>query len=336
MRINAHAAMKQGGRLEPYAFESGPLGPYELLVKVECCGLCHTDAHHILGEYYAAKFPFVPGHEIVGKVQEVGSMVDKARIGRRVGVGYQYNSCLECEWCIRGKEHLCKQKKTTLGAGHGGFADFAVADARFAFAIPSGLKSEHAAPLLCAGLTVYDGMRDNGAEPESRVGVLGLGGLGHIAVMFAHAMGCKVTVLSSSPDKEAEAKRMGATNLVNTRDEKAMKEAAESVDLLVCTSTKAPPLEKLMPLVRPLGRIVLLSRTAATQQFQADPLLGLKRSIAGSITGGRSDMNQMLEFAARNHVEPLVELMPMAQCNEALERLLANKARYRIVLQNPR
>ncbi len=333
MKVRAYAAKSKGAKLEPINIEMGPLGPFDVLIKVSHCGLCHTDVHYILEEHYFAPYPLVPGHEIVGTVVSGGEMVDPTLIGSRVGVGYQHSSCLSCEWCLRSTDQLCKKKTTTIGSGHGGFAEMTVADSRFVHPIPDGMASEHAAPLLCAGLTVYGAMTSNGIGPEQRVGVEGIGGLGHIAIMFASAMGCEVTAFSSSPGKEGEALSMGASHFVNVHDAAALRGAAESVDIVLCTSSSNMGITGLLPTVRPMGKVVLLSRTSGDVTITSEHLMNTKRSLTGSITGSRSDMREMLMFAARHNIRPWVEVEPMSKCNEAIERLLANQVRYRVVLR---
>jgi uncharacterized zinc-type alcohol dehydrogenase-like protein len=327
MKVQAYAAMEKGGRLTPYAHEAKAPGPFDVVVRISHCGFCHTDLHYILGEHYPSRYPLVPGHEIVGEVEAAGSMM-KHRLGQRVGVGYQYSACLECYYCLRGKEHLCEKKRATVLSG-GGFADRIVADGRFAFEIPSGMKSEHAAPLLCAGLTVYKTLRNAGVTPDDRVGVLGIGGLGHLAIGFAAAMGCEVTAFSHSPEKKADAMSFGARRFMSL--DQAGK---ESIDILLVTSSSRLDAEMALGILRKEGRMAILSRGAEQLVVPAGSLMYGERWMGGSITGSRADMIEMLAFAERHNIMPLVEIMPMAKCNEAMERMKANLARYRIVLSN--
>jgi uncharacterized zinc-type alcohol dehydrogenase-like protein len=327
MKVQAYAAMEKGGALVHYSYEARAPGPFDIVIRISHCGFCHTDLHYILGEHYPSRYPLVPGHEIVGEVEAAGSMM-KHRLGQRVGVGYQYSSCLECYYCLRGKEHLCEKKRATVLSG-GGFADRIVADGRFAFEIPSAMRSEHASPLLCAGLTVYKTLRNAGVTPDDRVGVSGIGGLGHLAISFAAAMGCEVTAFSHSPEKEEDAISLGARHFMSL--DQAGK---ESIDILLVTSSSRLDAEKALGLLRKEGRMAVLSRGAEDMIVPAGSLMYGERWMGGSITGSRADMIEMLAFAERHAIRPLVEIMPMAKCNEAMERMKANQARYRIVLSN--
>jgi uncharacterized zinc-type alcohol dehydrogenase-like protein len=327
MRINAYAALEKGGELQPYSYEGRAPGPFDVVVRISHCGFCHTDLHYILGEHYPSKYPLVPGHEIVGTVEATGNMM-RHRQGQRVGVSYQYSSCLECYYCLRGKEHLCDKKRATILSG-GGFADRLVADGRFVYEIPAALRSEEAAPLLCAGLTVFKALRNAGTKPEDKVGVLGIGGLGHLAIRFATAMGCEVTAFSHSTEKENDAKAFGASHFADPS-----LGGKEMVDVLLITSSAKIDVTKLLGMLRKEGRLVVLSRAAEDLLVPAGSLMFGEKWMGGSITGSRADIVEMLGFAARHHIVPMLEVMPMDKCNEAMQRLKANKARYRIVLSN--
>ncbi len=221
--FGVHAA---GAQLLAYKYDPGALGANEVEIKISHCGVCHSDVHLIDNDWGISKYPFIPGHEIIGTVVAVGSAVKDRTMGERVGVGWQANSCGICEWCRQGEEHLCAKAQPTCVGRNGGFADKVRVNSRFAVPVPAGLESESAAPLLCAGITVYAPLRNHGVRPSSRVGVIGIGGLGHLGIQFARAFGAEVTAFSTSKDKAAEAKSLGAHHFVNTQDTGALKKVA--------------------------------------------------------------------------------------------------------------
>ncbi len=228
--LAAHAA---GAELLPFKYDPGELGPQEVEIAISHCGVCHSDLHLIANDWGISQYPFIPGHEVVGKVTAVGSEVRSLEVGQRVGLGWQSNSCGICEWCTRGMENLCPAAEGTCVHRHGGYADRVRANARFVIPIPDALESEHTAPLLCGGITVYNPLRTHGVNPSSRVGIVGIGGLGHMAIQFARVFGAEVTAFSTSAAKEEEARALGAHNFVNSRESKAMKEAAGTQDLIL-------------------------------------------------------------------------------------------------------
>ncbi len=210
MTISSWAATAADAPLQPFSYEPRELGPFDLEIAISHCGICHSDIHMLDNDWGMSTYPLVPGHEIIGTVRQAGSAVTKFTAGRRVGVGWQRSSCMECEWCVGGMETCCAGQQATCVGHHGGFAEAIRTDSRFAFAIPEDLPSAAAAPLLCGGVTVYTPLRD-AVRPSSRVGVIGIGGLGHMAIRFARAFGCEVTAFSTSPAKEEEARRLGAS-----------------------------------------------------------------------------------------------------------------------------
>ncbi|HTY46632.1 MAG TPA: NAD(P)-dependent alcohol dehydrogenase [Methanomassiliicoccales archaeon] len=335
MKASGYAAMERGAALQPFDFELGDPGPYEVVIKITHCGLCHSDLHFIDADLgYVSAFPLVPGHEIVGTVERVGDLMTEVKVGDRVGVGYQCKACLDCEWCRRSMENFCKKRQATVSGRPGGFASHIRVDGRFAYPIPKALASEHAAPLLCAGHTVYSALRRHGAGPDVRVGIVGFGGLGHIGVLLAKAMGCEVTVISSNVEKKADAEKMGANRFLSEKNEEQIARWKESLDLIVDTAPGGPNAEKFFDLLRPNGRLVVVSRGASEIRISSTRIMASQMQIAGSITGGRVAMTEMLNFAAWNGIKPWVEVMPMDRVNEAIARLRAGKARYRIVLTN--
>lgn len=333
MPIKGYAAFGPGEKLKPFSYEPGRLGPHEIEVEVTHCGVCHSDVHLIDNDWGITKYPAICGHEIVGKVSAAGPEVRGLSKGDRVGIGWQAGSCLACEWCVGGQENRCAEQSAVCLGRPGGFAEAVRVDGRFAFPIPKGLESHHAAPLLCGGITVYTPLRAH-AHPWSRVGVIGIGGLGHFALQFARAFGCEVTAFSSSKDKEGEAADLGAHRFVPVSDAGAMKKAAGSLDLLVSTVHVDLDWEAWMRVLRPGGVLALVGATDGKLNIAADTLLLGKKAVLGSTIGTRSAIREMLEFAGRHAIKARAEVVPMAEVNAAVDRVRQGKARYRMVLEN--
>jgi uncharacterized zinc-type alcohol dehydrogenase-like protein len=253
VEIHGLAVHAAGAQLVAYKYDPGELKANEVEVRISHCGVCHSDIHLIDNDWGFSKYPFIPGHEIVGTVSAIGSTVRDRKIGERVGIGWQADSCGICEWCRQGDEHLCASAQPTCVGRNGGYADAVRVNSRFAIPVPEALESENVAPLLCAGITVYSPMRNYGVRPSSRVGVVGIGGLGHIGLQFAKAFGAEVTALSTSKDKEEEALKMGADHFVNTRDMEALKKVAGSFDFLLSTVSADQDWQAFVNTLRPKG-----------------------------------------------------------------------------------
>ncbi len=340
--VRGYAARAAGQRLEPVTYEAPELGDDEVRVAVTHCGVCHTDIHAVDADFGVFDFPIMPGHEIVGRVTEVGRSVSGLKVGERVGIGWQGRCCGECEWCRAGEEHLC-QDIVDCGTWtpHGGFSSAVAVDGRFAYLLPAALVSETAAVLMCAGIAVYPPLRRYATEPSCRVGIVGVGGLGHLAIQFAHALGCEVTALSSSPGKEEEARAFGADHFLLSTDHAAMRRAEFGFDLLLCTAPAGNEWADLVMVLKKNGQLVLvafsplnLPLVAASGSGPAVDFVAHQLSITASFLGSRADMREMLSFAQEHGIAPRVELMPMSQVNEAMLRVRQNKARYRVVLVN--
>ena len=250
--LAAHAA---GAELLPFRYDPGELGAQEVEIGITHCGICHSDLHLISNDWGISQYPFIPGHEIVGTVTGIGSQVRSLKVGQRVGLGWQSNSCGQCEWCSRGLENLCPYQEATCVHRHGGYASGVRANARFVSPIPDALPSEQAAPLLCGGITVYSPLRDHGVNPSSRVGVIGIGGLGHIAIQFAKVFGAEVIAFSTSTSKEEEARSLGAHHFVNSRESKAMKDVAGSLDFILNTANADQDWNVYIQALRPTGTL---------------------------------------------------------------------------------
>lgn len=329
--LAVHAA---GAHLLPYKFDPGDIQPYEVEIKISHCGVCRSDIHLIDNDWGISKYPFIPGHEIVGAVVGVGEHVRNLTVGQRVGVGWQADSCGICEWCRKGEEHLCALTQPTCVGRNGGFADKVRVNSRFAIPLPKALDSENAAPLLCAGITVYSPLRNHGVRPSSRVGVIGIGGLGHLGIQFARVFGAEVTAFSTSKDKEKEALELGAHHFVNTRDTGALKKVAGSFDLLLSTINADQDWSAYVNALRPNGVLCFVGAPSSTIQLQAPPLIGGQRAICGSSTGSPSDLSEMLDVAARHGVKAITESFAMAKASDAVSRVKKNQVRYRAVLAN--
>lgn len=330
--ISAYAARGAGQTLESFSYDPGELGADEVRIKVTHCGICHSDVSLIDDEHGMASFPVVAGHEVVGEVTAVGARVRHLAVGQRVGVGPLRDACLRCDLCARGLDNLCPERQFTILGHFGGFADAAQVPAAFAFPIPDALTSAAAAPLLCAGLTVYAPLARL-SEPGDHVGIMGIGGLGHLAIQIAHRRGSQVTVLSTSPGKEEEARRFGAHHFINVREPQALKEAAGTLDLLLSTTYANVKWSEYMPLLRPNGHLCNVGASMAVLDVPLGLLTLSQTSVSGSSAGSRADMQAMLAFCARHQVAPQVQSMPLSDINAALDRVRERKARYRIVVE---
>ena len=332
-KFTAYAALQPKEKLQVWQYEPAPLKDSEIEVRVTHNGLCHTDIHMRDNDWGVSEFPLVAGHEVVGEVTEIGKAVTNLKPGDRVGLGWIENSCRVCYHCLQGEENVCKQGFTGLIVGnHGGFADKVRATADFAYKIPDALDSAAAAPLLCAGITVYTPLRTHIKYPGMKVGIVGIGGLGHLAIKFARAMGAEVTVLSSHANKEAEAKEFGAHHFYQWGSSEAEKDLTGSLDLLLSTSSAELDWDLAFNLLGNNGTLCFLGIPISSINVPLIPLIFGQKSVVGSVVGGRRYMQEMLDLAAVNQIKPMIETIPLSQVNEAMDKVLAGKARYRIVL----
>lgn len=329
--VRAYAAVGAGEPLQPWTYDPDPLGPDEVEVQVTHCGVCHGDVHLIDNDLGISTYPLVPGHEVIGMITAIGERVEGLAIGQRVGVGWQRGACNRCEWCSRGLQNLCANSRPTAVAGYGGFADRLRGDYRFAVPIPDELDSAVAAPLLCAGITVYAPL-SRLANPASRVGVIGIGGLGHLALQFARAIGAEVFAFSTSPDKAEEAQGFGAHHFVVTTDAAQMERMKGSLDVLLVTAAAKLDWNSWLGTLRPTGTVCLVGASPEPVSLPVLPMILHQLSFSGSVVGAPHQIGEMLRFAARQNVRTAVEVLPMDQVNLALEKVRKNKARYRMVL----
>ncbi len=333
-QIHGLAAHAAGAELLPFRYEPGELGPLEVEIGISHCGICHSDLHLISNDWGISQYPFIPGHEVIGAITAVGSAVRSLKVGQRVGLGWQSNSCGECEWCTRGMENLCALAEATCVRRHGGYATQVRANARFVIPIPDALESEKTAPLLCGGITVYSPLRSHGINPASRVGIIGIGGLGHLAIQFARVFGAEVTAFSTSAAKQNEARALGAHRFVNTRETRALKEVSGSLDFILSTVNADQDWGIYIQALRPTGTLCFVGIPPSPVAIQAFPLIAGIRSITGNPTGSPYRIREMLDVAARHGIKAQTESFPMAKVNEAIEKVKKNKVRYRAVLAN--
>lgn len=334
--INAYAAMHAGTSLEPFQYAPNELGPMEVEIEISHCGVCHSDLHLIDNDWGVSSYPLVPGHEIVGMVSRVGVAATLLSTGQRVGVGWLAGSCMACEQCLNGNENLCRQAEPTCVGRHGGYASSVVVDARFALALPEALKPELAAPLLCAGITVFAPLRRQRLNAKARVGIVGLGGLGHLALQFARAMGYSVTAFSTSANKQVEARGFGADRFVDTSAPGALSGEASSCDFVLSTVSADLPWLDYLNLLKPNGHLCLLGASPGELRVPVFPLIEAQKSIGGSAIGSNAELAAMLDFSAEHQIAPLVECFSMQDANAAIARLRKNQLRYRAVLVNDR
>ncbi|SES44748.1 NAD(P)-dependent alcohol dehydrogenase [Lentzea albida] len=335
MRVQAYAAQEAGGPLRPYEYDNGPLGANEVDVRVTHGGICHTDVSLIDDEFGVSRYPLVAGHEAIGVVHAVGDAVEGLSIGQRVGVGAIAGSCFHCEWCVSGLTNLCPSRDDTVLRGdRGAFAGHVRAsDWRHVHPIPDAIPSEQAGPLLCAGTTVFSPLLVNGVRPTDRVAVVGIGGLGHLAIQFLAAWGCAVTAISTTPAKKADAEGFGATGFIASGEEGALRAAAGSFDFVLCTVSANLPWDDYVGLLRPQGTLCVVGVPEQPIALSPMSLLPAAKRVVGGIVGSAAHTRQMLDFAARHDIRPVVETYPVAEFEKALGRVREGSARYRAVVE---
>lgn len=330
--IHAYAAAEPRASFKPFQFDPGPLKDDEIEIKVVSCGICHSDLSMRDNEWGMTKYPFVGGHEVVGTIAAAGPNVKHLKVGQTVGLGWSSRSCLTCEQCQQGDLNLCSTGEGVIVGRHGGFADRVRCQARWALPIPAGVDLATAGPLFCGGITVYNPFVQFDLKPWQRVGVVGIGGLGHMALQFANAWGCEVTAFSSSPDKAEEARRMGAHNVVSSRDAGSLQKIAGSLDFILVTANVTLDWPAYIAALKPKGRLHVVGAVLEPIPVAAFSLLVGQKSVSGTPLGSPATTAHMLDFCARHKIKPMCETYPMAKINDAMERLASGKARYRIVL----
>lgn len=341
MKTIGYAAQSAETPLAPFAFERRALRPNDVSIEILYSGVCHSDLHMARNDWGWSIYPLVPGHEIVGRVLEVGPEVRRFKAGDRVAVGCMVDSCQHCDQCHKGEEQFCREGMVLTYAGRdrltdevtqGGYSKHIVVREEFVVSVPDSLDISRAAPLLCAGITTYSPLRTWNVGPGSRVGVIGLGGLGHMAVKLAVGLGATVTVLSRSPDKAADALALGAEALLVSSDAEAMEKAASSFDLIIDTVPVRHDLNPYLPLLDIDGTLVLVGQIGPMDGFETTPVLLGRRRVAGSPIGGIAETQELLEFCGRKNILPDVEMIRMDQIGEAFERMERSDVRYRFVI----
>lgn len=332
--IKAWAVKSAGQALERFDYDPGALAADEVEVAVEYCGICHSDLSMIDNEWGITSYPIVPGHEVVGRIVALGANARGLSIGQRVGIGWTAESCMHCRPCLGGDQNLCAEAVGTIVGHHGGFADRVRAHWDWAIPLPEGVRPEVAGPLFCGGITVFNPLLAFGIKPTSRVGVVGIGGLGHMALRFAKAWGCEVVAFTSSPDKAAEARAFGAHRVVSSKNSDEINAIAGQLDLVIVTANAPLDWDAVIRSLGPKGRLHVVGAVLEPIPVQAFALIMGQKEISGSPTGSPTAIAEMLDFCARHGIEPMIEEFPMSRVNEAMDHLRAGKARYRIVLKN--
>ena len=340
LTVNAYAAPSATEPLVPTTIERRDVGPKDVLIAIRYAGVCHSDIHTVRGDWGDIAYPQVVGHEIVGEVVEVGSDASKHAVGDRVGVGCMVNSCRECENCLAGMENYCLKGNTGTYAStdrdgtitQGGYSTHIVVDEDFVLRVPEAIPYEAAAPLLCAGITTYSPLAHWNAGPGKRVAVVGMGGLGHLGVKIAHAMGAEVTVLSQSLSKEEDGKRFGADHYYATSDEKTFETLANEFDLILNTVSATLDLSKYLGLLRLDGALVNVGAPGEPLPLQVFSLFRNRLSFAGSGIGSIGETQEMLDFCAEHGIAPEIEMIAAEDINDAYERVLKSDVRYRFVI----
>jgi len=329
-----YAAKLPGGKLEVFEYDLGPLGDHQVDVKVDYCGICYSDLSMLDNHWGFTTYPFVPGHEIIGTVEAMGSHVKGLTLGQRVGVGWSSGSCGTCECCMTGNHNLCSSNIPTVLGPYGGFADKVRAQAEWVLPIPAALNPAAAGPLLCGGVTVFNPLLEFDVKPTHRVGVIGIGGLGHLALRFLKAWGCEVTAFSHNPGKEDDAKQFGAHHFVNSGDSAALARLANSFDFILSTVNCPLDWSAYITSLRPKGKLIFVGIVLEPIHLGVFPLGVGQKMVSASNTGSPPTMAAMLNFAARHNVLPRIETFKFSQVNEAIVMLRQGKVRYRVVLQH--
>ena len=332
--VKGYAATEPGGELKAFEYELGPLGDHQVDIKVEYCGICHSDLSMLDNDFGLTQYPFVPGHEIVGRVDAIGANAKGVTVGQRVGLGWYAGSCMTCEWCMSGNHNLCPSPEMTIIGRHGGFADKVRAEAALVVPLPEQIEAETAGPLFCAGITVFNPLVQLDIKPTDRVGVIGIGGLGHMALRFVDAWGCEVTAFSTSPEKEAEAREFGADHFVNSRDPKALEEIAGSFALILSTVSASLDWNAYIAALRPKGRLHIVGIVPQPVSVEVIPMVLGQKSVTYRSGGSPATTAKMLEFAVRHRIQPTIETFEFSQVNDAMEKLRNGKPRYRLVLKH--
>ncbi|MBF0501428.1 MAG: NAD(P)-dependent alcohol dehydrogenase [Candidatus Riflebacteria bacterium] len=332
--IKAYAAYEAKGKLRSFEYDPGPLGNNEVEIDITHCGICHSDLSMIDNEWGITQYPLVAGHEVVGTISSAGENVSHLKIGDFVGLGWHSCYCMTCGTCLAGDHNLCSSAQPTIVAHHGGFANKVRAGAASVVKLPDSIDKETAGPLFCGGITVFNPLIQFDIKPTDKVGVIGIGGLGHIALQFLNAWGCEVTAFTSSERKKTEALELGAHRALNSRDPSEIKTASEQLDLIISTVYVKLDWNAYIMTLRPKGRLHFVGATLDPIDVGVFPLIRGQHSISGSTVGSPENIAIMLDFAVRHNIKPVIEKYSFDNINEAIERLRNGHVHYRIVLSS--
>lgn len=338
---HAYAAQSADAKLEPFSFHRREPGENDILLEILYCGVCHSDIHQVRNEWGGSMYPMVPGHEIVGRVSRVGAEVKAFHVGDLAGIGCFVDSCRTCDSCRAGQEQYCEVHLAATYNGtemdqvtptYGGYSKRIVVNEEYALKIPGNLSLQRVAPLLCAGITTYSPLKYWKLEKGQHLGVIGLGGLGHMAVKFGAAMGAEVTLFSSSPSKEQDALRLGADHFIISQDRRAMKGLASSLDLIIDTVSAPHDYNDFLSLLHRDGTMVIVGIPTTPGGVAAFSLVQKRRNLAGSMIGGIGETQEMLDYCGKHNIMSDVEVIPMQQINTAYQRMLKSDVKYRFVI----
>lgn len=330
----AYAAHGAGQPLTAVERELPELAQNQVVIDVQYCGVCHSDISMLDNEWGFSQFPLVPGHEVIGVVSAKGSNVHNVSIGQTVGLGWNSDYCHTCSSCMSGDHNLCGDAEMTMVGRDGGFAEKVVANSSAVMSLPSALDPKAAGPLLCAGITVFNPLIQFDIKPTDKVAVIGIGGLGHLAIQFMSAWGCDVTAFTSSEEKKQEARLFGATNTINSRDPEEIAQAANSFDYIISTVSAKLDWNLYLSTLKAKGRLHFVGATTEPLDISVIPMIFGQKSISASPVGSPANIEKMLEFAAQHDIKPAIELFKFDDINEAIERVKSGKARYRVVLEH--
>lgn len=330
--IKAFAAHEPQGELKPFEYDPGPLKDTEVEIDVDFCGICHSDVSMIDNEWGISQYPLVPGHEVVGTISAAGGKVDHLKVGDVVGLGWHSGYCMTCDSCLSGDHNLCQAAESTIVAHHGGFADKVRASATSVIKLPETIDKESAGPLFCGGITVFNPLIQFGIKPTDKVAVIGIGGLGHMALQFLNAWGCEVTAFTSSEEKKKEVLELGADRAINSRELSEIEKAAGQFDFILSTVNVKLDWNTYLGTLRAKGRLHFVGATLEPLDIGAFPLIMGQRSVSGSPVGSPGNIVKMLDFAAQHNIAPVIEKYSFDNINEAVARVRSGKAHFRIVL----
>ena len=332
--INAYAALNEKSKLAKFKYDLGPLGHNEVEIDVLYCGICHSDISMIENEWGMSQYPLVPGHEVVGKISKIGKNVKNFSLGQKVGLGWHSGYCNHCYLCNAGDQNLCAEAEGTIVSRHGGFADKVRAQYNSVVKIPDGIDLESTGPLFCGGITIFNPLVQYNISPTSKVAVIGIGGLGHMAIQFLNAWGCEVTAFTSSASKREEALKFGADHALNSKDAKEIESVAGKFDLIISTVNVTLDWNLYIKTLAPKGRLHFVGVALEPLNIGVFDLLPKQNCISSSPVGSPGTIVKMLDFAKAHDIRPIVEILPMSKANEAINKLKSGGAHYRIVLKN--